>query len=78
MYFGECLRKANPKWYWRRSTASRRYSDFNQPVLAFDRDTIGGFPPFSSPMIVAEQMWDRETPESRFHAMLGDYRHNYE
>jgi hypothetical protein len=78
LYFGECLRKANPKWYWRRSTARRQYSDYNQPTLAFDRDTIGGYLPFSSPMTVASQIMDGDMPQTRFYDMFAEYRETFE
>ena len=74
LYFGECLRKANEKWYWRRSTARRSDSDFNQPSLAFGRDTVGFYLPFSSPRTVASQIMDYEMPESRFYDLFGEVR----
>jgi len=56
LYVGEALRQRYSDSLWCRSTADSRDSEFHQPILAFGASSKGGYPPFSSPDVVASRI----------------------
>jgi hypothetical protein len=78
IYIGECLRRKNPRWHWRRCGGGRANLRYNQPMLAYAEESEDGFTPFSIPFNAVAQMMEGEIGEDGLVQLLVTWRESYE